>query len=248
METTRTTSPTRRMGLLSLILGAASIPAALLAGLGIVPALAAILLAARRRDPKLPRPVSAGFGMAFGMIGLLTSSLVMIALFSTLILPRLETSMARSAVGRQITFEFTALDGTKIDSTTLQGTPVILDVWATWCGPCLAAMPILERIQKDTSVQVIGVSFEAKSQIFKWVAERRRMTGSPEYPIVASTRGEAPAVLANTTALPTMFILDGEGIIREVMVGLHDYDSIKSALDTVLDSTADSTAGKGTPR
>ena len=248
MTAPQTTSPTRRTGVLSLILGAASIPASLILGLGIVPALAAILLGARRRNPTLPRPISAGVGMALGFAGLLASSLVMLVLFSTLILPRLETSMARGAVGRQLAVEFTTIEGRTLDGSTLQGGPVIIDVWATWCGPCLAAMPVLDRIGEDTSVPVIGVTFEAETHVARWVAERRGLNGSPKYPIVVLDRDEAPGLLAGVSALPTMFILDGNGVVREVMVGFHDYDSIRNAVDDVLDATSDNTFRKDTPR
>lgn len=248
MTASQTTSPTRRTGVLSLILGAASIPAALILGLGIVPALAAILLGARRRNPTLPRPISAGVGMALGFVGLLASSLVMLALFSTLILPRLETGMARGAVGRQIDVEFTTIEGQTLGSTTLQGSPMIIDVWATWCGPCLAAMPVLDRIANDTSVPVIGVTFEAEPHVVRWVAERRGLAGSPNYSIVALDRDEAPGLLAGVSALPTMFILDGNGVVRQVMVGFHDYDSIRNAVDDVLDAAPDNTFRKDTPR
>lgn len=248
MAASQTTSPTRRIGALSLFLGAASIPAALILGLGIVPALAAILLGARRRNPTLPRPISAGFGMALGFVGLLASSLVMLALFSTLILPRLETNMARGAVGRQLDVEFTTIEGQTLDRTTLQGSPMIIDVWATWCGPCLAAIPVLERIEKETSVPVLGVTFEAETHVARWVSERKALSGSPSYAIVALDRAEAPDLLAGVSALPTLFILDGTGVIQEVMVGFHDYDSLKTAVDAVLDATSENTFRKDTPR
>jgi thiol-disulfide isomerase/thioredoxin len=190
--------------------------------------------------------------MAFGFTGLLLSGLVMLSLFSTLILPRLENSMARSAVGRELAFDFTTLDGVQMNSETLKGSPVILDVWATWCGPCLAAMPILERIQKDTLVPVIGVTFEAENHVSRWVAERRNLTGSPRYSIVALDQDEkldqVPGMLSGVSGLPTMFILDGKGVVREVMVGFHDYDSVRKAVDDVLNSASENTLRKDTPR
>ena len=59
---------------------------------------------------------------------------------------------------------------------------------------------------------------------------------------------EAPGLLAGVSALPTMFILDGNGVVREVMVGFHDYDSIRNAVDDVLDATSDNTFRKDAPR
>ena len=45
-----------------------------------------------------------------------------------------------------------------------------------------------------------------------------------------------------------MFILDGKGVVREVMVGFHDYDSVRKAVDDVLNSTSENTLRKDTPR
>ena len=241
MDTTERTSPSRRIGLISLTLGAASIPSALILGLGIIPAIGAILLAARGRDHRLRRPVSAALGMVLGFIGLLASSIVMLALFSTVVLPGLETRMARGAIGQQIPFEFTSLDGEEVDAGRLRGSPVILDVWATWCGPCIAAMPVLERIERDTSVPVIGITFENEDLVSRWVNDRRRLSGSPSYAIVAANRDEAPGALAGVTALPTLFILDGAGVVRKVMVGFHDYDSLRDAVNDVLAATPENT-------
>ena len=244
MDNPDRTSPSRRIGLISLTLGAASIPGALILGLGIIPALAAILLAARGRDHSLRRPVSAALGMAFGFIGLLASSIVMLALFTTLVLPGLESRMVRGTIGQEIPFEFTSLRGETLDAQSFRGRPVILDVWATWCGPCIAAMPVLERLERDTSVPVIGITFENEDLVSRWVDDRRRLSGSPSYAIVSVDRDEVPGALAGVTALPTLFMLDGAGVVRKVMVGFHDYDSLRDAVNDVLSATPENTIRK----
>ena len=52
---------------------------------------------------------------------------------------------------------FTAPDGKKIDLSSYRGQPVLIDFWATWCGPCLLSMPSLSRIYNDFKARGLAV-------------------------------------------------------------------------------------------
>lgn len=64
--------------------------------------------------------------------------------------PVVSFNMSRLPPGLQaVPFELTALDGTRVKSRDLAGKVVLLNFWATWCGPCKEEMPSLARLQKQ---------------------------------------------------------------------------------------------------
>ncbi len=57
-------------------------------------------------------------------------------------------------------FELTSLDGETVSSHSYAGTPVVLNFWATWCGPCVREIPTLKAIERDSAARVVSIAID----------------------------------------------------------------------------------------
>ena len=114
-------------------------------------------------------------------------------------------------------FTLPTLDGELLALSDLQGQPVVLNFWATWCGPCRAEMPELQRLHEQlgpAGVVVLGVNQQESIQD---VASYRQDLGV-DFPTVLDQRlGVSREYAVNS--LPTTFFIDREGTIRNMFIG-----------------------------
>jgi len=119
-------------------------------------------------------------------------------------------------------FKLNDLDGKPLSIAAAHGKVVLLNFWATWCGPCREEIPDLVGLQakyKD-GLQIVGISVDddqdAAEAVEKFVDESRI-----NYP-VALASPEVRMQYGGITALPTSFVLDTEGRVVQKHEGLRD--------------------------
>ncbi len=118
------------------------------------------------------------------------------------------------------------IDGESILLSEQRGRPVLLNFWATWCRPCIAEMPDLVRLAGESDTEglvVIGISKEPARTLKRFVQKNEI-----NFPIVSGSGWDAP--FDKIAAVPTSYVIDREGVIRNVFVGARNYDDFKAAV------------------
>jgi len=130
-------------------------------------------------------------------------------------------------------YEAVYLDGSRFDLGAKGDKVVLLNVWATWCGPCRFEIPELQKIHEQYAprgLEVVGVSLDEGSadDVRSFVAEQKKMT----YPIVLDPDGKIAALL-ETGVLPTSVLVDRTGKIvwRRIGAIMEGDAELKKAIE-----------------
>jgi peroxiredoxin len=123
-------------------------------------------------------------------------------------------------------YEVYSLLGDTIDIRDYKGSVVVLNVWATWCGPCIREMPALERLHQKLGpkgLEIIAVSVDTTPDADALVTSfRDRFVLT--FPLLRDPHGNLEPRLG-VQVLPTTFIIDRRGRIIEKLMGARGWDS-----------------------
>ena len=116
-------------------------------------------------------------------------------------------------------FAVKTLDGKKISLDDLQGKVVLIDFWATWCGPCREALPHVREIAKKFEGQpltVLSISVDTDEKKWKEFVAKNEMTW-PQYLDHGFTGSVAKSF--GVEAIPHTFTIDADGILQDEHIG-----------------------------
>jgi peroxiredoxin len=119
-------------------------------------------------------------------------------------------------------FSLPDLKGKKVSLTDFKGKVVLLNIWATWCAPCVAEMPSMEKLYqklKHEDFELLAISVdESGDEVVKPFLEKHKLS----FPVLLDTKGEIKN-LYQATGVPESFIIDKDGIIVEKIIGPRDW-------------------------
>jgi thiol-disulfide isomerase/thioredoxin len=136
-------------------------------------------------------------------------------------------------------FSARALDGdATLSLSAYKGKVVYLDFWASWCGPCQSAMPVIESLRNEfpaDQFQVLAVNVDQDPKKAKEFLGRRKVG----YPSVSDPEGHLPATYGLKT-MPTSYIIDRNGVVRFVHPGFRasDAEALRSEIRGLLAAPA----------
>lgn len=124
-------------------------------------------------------------------------------------------------------FELPTLTGESLQLGDLQGKPLLVNFWATWCAPCVIEMPIFQRLYEKhkNELYVVAVNADEPATVVRDFVEEHNLT----YPILLDHGGEVQE-LYSMRGYPTSFFIDGEGVIRVVHIGTLSEEQVKEYL------------------
>jgi len=130
-------------------------------------------------------------------------------------------------------FQFYNPEEEPISLSDLRGKPVMLNFWATWCGPCVSEMPYLQQVYEewsDKGLVLLAINKgEPPSQVKEFLQNHNL-----SLPVLLDTK-QVIAQKYSIRAIPTTFFIDKEGIIQVVRVGAFpNKEAIESDLNKIM--------------
>ena len=139
-------------------------------------------------------------------------------------------------------FELVLLGGKKFQLSANKGQVVVLDFWATWCGPCLQAMPQVDRVVQEfkaEDVRLVAVNLQEPANKITSTLERLKLQTT-----VALDQDGVVADRYGATAIPMTVIVGRDGQVARVFIGggPHFADQLRDALRALLPDNVPPTA------
>ncbi len=128
-------------------------------------------------------------------------------------------------------FQLSSLDGDMVRSTDLAGQPVVLNFWATWCGPCVREIPTLRKLHRADGVKVVSIALDEQgASVVRPFVERHAI----DYPVLLGDH--AVFQRFNGSAIPYTFVLDADLQVVEVHRGLVSARRLEKDLRRAMGS------------
>jgi len=127
-------------------------------------------------------------------------------------------------------FKLSDLSGREVSLDQFRGKIVMLDFWATWCGPCRLSMPMLERLQKEypKDMALLAINLAEPPDEVRSYVQRQNISST----VLLDQDGKVGEVY-RSESIPMQVLIDQKGIVRRIAVGYSSRlgDQLRSAIE-----------------
>lgn len=159
--------------------------------------------------------------------------LTLILMFTFLFSPILEELIASISLGQEAPdFTLMSIFDEQITLSDYRGKAVLLDFWATWCGPCEKEIPELSKLNSkygEIGLVIISINLRENKSAVKSYAEKKGMN----WITVIDPDGKV-AEKYGVTAIPTLVLVDKHGVIASIYIGLTPESILASKIESIL--------------
>lgn len=126
-------------------------------------------------------------------------------------------------------FELKTLDGKTAKLSDYRGKKVILNFWATWCPPCKAEMPDIQKYHQEAgdSVVILAVNIDPQYDVQKFVRDT-----NVTFPVLLDSKDEVNTLYRILT-IPTTYFIDEKGIIRSKHLSVMTVETIREHINNM---------------
>jgi thiol-disulfide isomerase/thioredoxin len=147
-----------------------------------------------------------------------------------------DQKMALALENKPLTISGTKPDGTKFTTADWKGKVILVDFWATWCGPCLGELPHVKKMYAayhGKGLEILGVSNDMSAEaLTKFLSDKPDMPWPQLFDAAAAAKQQWNPITTGfgINGIPTMFLIDKKGVLRSVTARENMDDLIPKLL------------------